>query len=197
MKKLFQPSPNEVCNVFAPFIVNPNKAQSSCLLSYHQCTKKAPQNTERLMLAVRTRLELATSCVTGRHSNQLNYRTKISFIRSSLRTRDLPAKTGQAFFQRSPFGITILNPACLTSIGQVPNQNFLHTIVLTNSRPSRQGGTGIPPKESLRDNHPEPRLPDVSRAGTGPKFPSYDRLYELATFPPRRNRHSSKGVPSG
>ena len=24
--------------------------------------------------AIRTRLELATSCVTGRHSNQLNYR---------------------------------------------------------------------------------------------------------------------------
>ena len=28
-------------------------------------------------IPVRTRLELATSCVTGRHSNQLNYRTKI------------------------------------------------------------------------------------------------------------------------
>lgn len=27
-------------------------------------------------LAVRTRLELATPCVTGRYSNQLNYRTK-------------------------------------------------------------------------------------------------------------------------
>ena len=26
--------------------------------------------------AVRTRLELATPCVTGRYSNQLNYRTK-------------------------------------------------------------------------------------------------------------------------
>ncbi len=29
-----------------------------------------------LRQAVRTRLELATSCVTGRHSNQLNYRTR-------------------------------------------------------------------------------------------------------------------------
>jgi hypothetical protein len=28
-------------------------------------------------MAVRTGLEPATSCVTGRHSNQLNYRTKI------------------------------------------------------------------------------------------------------------------------
>ncbi len=28
------------------------------------------------MLAVRTRLELATPCVTGMYSNQLNYRTK-------------------------------------------------------------------------------------------------------------------------
>ena len=29
--------------------------------------------------AVRTRLELATSAVTGRHSNQLNYRTRVAF----------------------------------------------------------------------------------------------------------------------
>jgi hypothetical protein len=28
-------------------------------------------------MAVRTGLEPATSCVTGRHSNQLNYRTKV------------------------------------------------------------------------------------------------------------------------
>ncbi len=33
------------------------------------------------LLAVRTRLELATSCVTGRHSNQLNYRT--SFLKET------------------------------------------------------------------------------------------------------------------
>src|SRR4051795_5915798 len=30
-----------------------------------------------LKMAVRTGLEPATSCVTGRHSNQLNYRTKL------------------------------------------------------------------------------------------------------------------------
>ena len=35
-----------------------------------------------LKVAVRTRFELATSCVTGRHSNQLNYRTKESFFNS-------------------------------------------------------------------------------------------------------------------
>ena len=29
----------------------------------------------RMLLAVRTRFELVTSCVTGRHSNQLNYHT--------------------------------------------------------------------------------------------------------------------------
>ncbi len=29
------------------------------------------------LLAVRTRLELATPCVTGMYSNQLNYRTNI------------------------------------------------------------------------------------------------------------------------
>ena len=32
-----------------------------------------------LVLAVRTRLELATPCVTGMYSNQLNYRTSPSF----------------------------------------------------------------------------------------------------------------------
>ena len=38
--------------------------------------KKSPQLPERLcLLAVRTRLELATPCVTGMYSNQLNYRT--------------------------------------------------------------------------------------------------------------------------
>ena len=31
-----------------------------------------------LLLAVRTRLELATPCVTGMYSNQLNYRTILS-----------------------------------------------------------------------------------------------------------------------
>jgi hypothetical protein len=31
-------------------------------------------------MAVRTGLEPATSCVTGRHSNQLNYRTRV-FLR--------------------------------------------------------------------------------------------------------------------
>jgi hypothetical protein len=31
-------------------------------------------------MAVRTGLEPATSCVTGRHSNQLNYRTNIAGV---------------------------------------------------------------------------------------------------------------------
>ncbi len=31
-------------------------------------------------MAVRTGLEPATSCVTGRHSNQLNYRTKYKLV---------------------------------------------------------------------------------------------------------------------
>lgn len=34
-----------------------------------------------IIVAVRTRLELATSCVTGRHSNQLNYRTIVVVLR--------------------------------------------------------------------------------------------------------------------
>ena len=38
--------------------------------------KKAPQTFLRGFFAVRTGLEPATSAVTGRHSNQLNYRTR-------------------------------------------------------------------------------------------------------------------------
>ena len=38
--------------------------------------EKSPVNTG--LFAVRTRLELATPCVTGRYSNQLNYRTNWS-----------------------------------------------------------------------------------------------------------------------
>ena len=47
-----------------------SSGQASRLSHYKQ--KKNPR---ALLIAVRTRLELATSCVTGRHSNQLNYRT--------------------------------------------------------------------------------------------------------------------------
>ena len=39
--------------------------------------KQKPSAVWRKAFAVRTRLELATPCVTGRYSNQLNYRTKI------------------------------------------------------------------------------------------------------------------------
>ena len=38
-------------------------------------TRNAPQMTERHFVAVRKGLEPSTSGVTGRHSNQLNYRT--------------------------------------------------------------------------------------------------------------------------
>ena len=34
-----------------------------------------------IIVAVRTGLEPATSCVTGRHSNQLNYRTTVKFTK--------------------------------------------------------------------------------------------------------------------
>lgn len=37
--------------------------------------------------AVRTGLEPATSCVTGRHSNQLNYRTNFHIINAPLAKR--------------------------------------------------------------------------------------------------------------
>ena len=40
--------------------------------------KKALQVLLIRLFAVRTGLEPATSCVTGRHSNQLNYRTLLN-----------------------------------------------------------------------------------------------------------------------
>ena len=47
------------------------------ILNYLHKTQK-PRSTPRL-IAVRTGLEPATSAVTGRHSNQLNYRTSSAF----------------------------------------------------------------------------------------------------------------------
>ena len=46
-----------------------------------------PRHTYKKIVAVRTRLELATSCVTGRHSNQLNYRTTIWLREKDLNQR--------------------------------------------------------------------------------------------------------------
>jgi hypothetical protein len=40
-----------------------------------------------LSLAVRTGLEPATPCVTGRYSNQLNYRTKPALALAQMRTQ--------------------------------------------------------------------------------------------------------------
>ena len=45
-------------------------------------TKNALQTILRGIYAVRTRLELATFGVTGRHSNQLNYRTRYAGLSS-------------------------------------------------------------------------------------------------------------------
>ena len=43
---------------------------------------KMPRRNLRGISAVRTRLELATFGVTGRHSNQLNYRTRYAVLPS-------------------------------------------------------------------------------------------------------------------
>ena len=42
----------------------------------HGTIQKKPSKLRAFTIAVRTRLELATPCVTGMYSNQLNYRTK-------------------------------------------------------------------------------------------------------------------------
>ena len=65
----------------SPHITNHHHKQSPPLDPLQQPTKKNEQQAQRLncsfplSTAVRTRLELATPCVTGMYSNQLNYRT--------------------------------------------------------------------------------------------------------------------------
>ena len=59
--------------------------------------------------AVRTRLELATSCVTGRHSNQLNYRTII------LRTCKY-----KSIINKCTFGFLWISCACLPAGRLIP-----------------------------------------------------------------------------
>lgn len=55
------------------FMLNVRKqGKQAYRLSYQAYNKKAFKNNLEGFSAVRTRLELVTSCVTGRHSNQLN-----------------------------------------------------------------------------------------------------------------------------
>ena len=56
------------------FILNFTRKANNKHTDYHtrHTTKKAFKNNLEGFSAVRTRLELVTSCVTGRHSNQLN-----------------------------------------------------------------------------------------------------------------------------
>ena len=53
--------------------------RSHSMTSFHSRKEKVPQplglRDSRFVLAVWTRLELATPCVTGMYSNQLNYQT--------------------------------------------------------------------------------------------------------------------------
>ena len=49
------------------------------------------------LLAERTGLEPATSCVTGRHSNQLNYRSVLFYFLKWARTATFPSYSGQGF----------------------------------------------------------------------------------------------------
>ncbi len=48
-------------------------------------------------IAVRTRLELATPCVTGRYSNQLNYRTVLFECSAKVNNSSLPANNYAIF----------------------------------------------------------------------------------------------------
>jgi hypothetical protein len=63
---------------------------------------------QRNNLAVRTGLEPATSCVTGRHSNQLNYRTRV-FCASKI-----------TFITLTPVKITFINCVSKIAIIKLP-----------------------------------------------------------------------------
>ena len=53
-----------------------NSRPALCVFASSRCPNSTKKRcTLHLLLAVRTRLELATPCVTGMYSNQLNYRT--------------------------------------------------------------------------------------------------------------------------
>ncbi len=76
-------------------------------------TKK--EMLSHLLSAVWTRLELATSCVTGRHSNQLNYHT-VCFRNRSVFLSDCDAKI-RRFFYSPKSGTTFLSFFCSRSDG--------------------------------------------------------------------------------
>jgi hypothetical protein len=72
------------------------------LCTENQRAKKKSLNIrDFLLLAVRTGLEPATPCVTGTYSNQLNYRTSISYWECKSNTFSLVAKKISIFFKIS------------------------------------------------------------------------------------------------
>ena len=79
-------------------------------------------------MAVRTGLEPATSCVTGRHSNQLNYRTIFYFHRVYLHLRPPQnvAYFSRCFCSSDPYGIrtrvTAVKGRCLNRLTKGPTK---------------------------------------------------------------------------
>ena len=80
------------------------------------------KETSLRWLAVRTRLELATYGVTGRYSNQLNYRTRCSTFQKRLRSdfsrhhRAFDSKAGAKvllFFDMTKFFVKKMQKKCI------------------------------------------------------------------------------------
>ncbi len=73
----------------------------TCMIRHGSESNSARSTKKPLMglhfYADRTGLEPATSCVTGRHSNQLNYRSVIQLSKLLPGRCDLPDESGQAF----------------------------------------------------------------------------------------------------
>ena len=71
----------------------------SILTPFETGTKQKRSTEYCKPFAIRTGLEPATSAVTGRHSNQLNYR--INFLRKLIKTSAI--RTGLVLFQEKPY----------------------------------------------------------------------------------------------
>lgn len=83
---------NTCANFFGPeyFLIDYQK------VNFPESQKKSSTDVE---LAVRTGLEPATPCVTGTYSNQLNYRTSISYWECKSNSFYLISKRFSFFFE--------------------------------------------------------------------------------------------------
>jgi hypothetical protein len=107
--------------------------------------RKTPHKCGVLFEAVTTRLELATSGVTGRHSNQLNYATLLREAKLSYFLR-LQKSGYKIFIRNNRAGIRHKKNIFIPTI----NQNHATQQIATNSEHHVSPGHRRPPLHLLR-----------------------------------------------